>query len=253
MIVAYVRDDADREVLAELAQRRLLTLARSACDAIALTRSAAEGGHGKHCCVLGLESLPGAAPGSMVVVRYDFGSASPADIAAISLLRELDVRDSLRTHDDLRTMLELWPNTWYGTATPAIIRALSSAVPPGWHDFWVTVVSNCAREVRDGAVSAALGVSERTLRTRLDALRAAGAALPSFPALNALIVAVNVLWWRERRGLHSEQAAERAGFSSARACSQYVSRHAGESIASMMRGGGFQRQVHVMNGWFSGV
>lgn len=155
---------------------------------------------------------------------------------------------SLRAYDAIG-MFAYGRDRWPGNATLTVLAGFDGR-PELPVEIIALLTILCERRVMQADVARAMGISSSGMRLHLSQLRKRFPEFPRFPTANAAVLALHVLWRRERLGWTAKRAAALAGFPSEKACANYLNYHLDASSTQLMHGGGFASLLEVVRRWF---
>lgn len=185
-----------------------------------------------------------------LLLRHDVSRETVAMLYGLAQC-DADIRSSYRPYDDLSARIRSSAHSNDGNATPTILRRLTCIVDPRTRDFIGIMAILGERPVMQADVASALGLSRSSFRKWLADRRAVSIDLPRFPKINALFVALHLIWRRERLGWNGKRAAAGAGFDDEKGCANYIRYHLGRTSSQVMRAGGFDALMTAVLQMFS--
>jgi len=188
-------------------------------------------------------------PNCVVVVRADAKPSLGLELWHFAR-RAAECRLSLRGYDDVRPWLGDVASSGPVCATFAILKLLDKNVPDELREEMAQLVGLLKRARMEETVSAALGRSSSSFRSRMAARRARFPGLPSFARMNAIVLATNLVWGRAKMGVQPKVGACDAGFKDTDACDDYLRYHFGKTARTLAQQGGYDYLIDCVARWF---
>lgn len=255
MIVACTGNRADLGTIERSGER--ISVCWSLDDAIAAARD-----RNARLLVCDVTALRAAMPGELsgrirsgglrcpVVLRHDASAAAARELYHLARLQG-DVRVSFREYDDLNLRLQAVAMAGDSTATLGILRCIEDRLPVSCREPIGILVMLCERRVTQTTAARAMGFSPSTLREWLARTRDEMPRLPRFPRLNATLLALHLLWKRERFAWNAKMTSRNAGFQDEKSCSNYLRYHLGKTERQLTNAGGYVRLLAIVTDWFT--
>ena len=168
------------------------------------------------------------------------------ELARVTTAVAVSVRDGFSLADELGNTTQA-----PGSASLQIVACFNRVHPAPARNLLTGLAVRGYREVAEDELARAYGVSDSTVRTWLRAARTAHPRLPSYPRMNASVVATHALNGREEGGLHRKQCARRAGFGDDKAFDGYLDYHFGLTLRRLVDAGGYRAMLEHMESWFA--